>query len=120
MQDRADKIGARWQSRALTSRLAFLSSNRFGPWHVSSAGFPTPTSLASAARIAFFSRVFEKDVDPTATEAKKRAALGGVAQLVRALPCHGRGYGFESRHSRHLFLGMDESPAGAHGLHKER
>ena len=24
----------------------------------------------------------------------------GVAQLVRALPCHGRGYGFESRRSR--------------------
>src|SRR5690349_22524037 len=26
--------------------------------------------------------------------------LGGVAQLVRALPCHGRGRGFESRRSR--------------------
>ena len=26
--------------------------------------------------------------------------FGGVAQLVRALPCHGRGCGFESRHSR--------------------
>src|ERR1700722_18277126 len=25
---------------------------------------------------------------------------GGVAQLVRALPCHGRGRGFESRRSR--------------------
>ena len=31
---------------------------------------------------------------------------GGVAQLVRALPCHGRGYGFEPRRSRHLFLGI--------------
>jgi hypothetical protein len=29
------------------------------------------------------------------------AQSGGVAQLVRALPCHGRGYGFEPRHSRH-------------------
>ena len=28
--------------------------------------------------------------------------LGGVAQLVRALACHARGRGFESRHSRHL------------------
>src|SRR5437899_1412561 len=28
---------------------------------------------------------------------------GGVAQLVRALPCHGRGYGFEPRRSRQLF-----------------
>ena len=28
---------------------------------------------------------------------------GGVAQLVRALPCHGRGRGFESRRSRHHF-----------------
>lgn len=27
-------------------------------------------------------------------------ARGGVAQLVRALPCHGRGRGFESRRSR--------------------
>src|SRR5665213_251761 len=30
-------------------------------------------------------------------------ARGGVAQLVRALPCHGRGRGFESRRSRHSF-----------------
>jgi hypothetical protein len=27
---------------------------------------------------------------------------GGVAQLVRALPCHGRGRGFESRRSRFI------------------
>ena len=30
--------------------------------------------------------------------------VGGVAQLVRALACHARGRGFESRHSRHLSL----------------
>ncbi len=28
-------------------------------------------------------------------------SFGSVAQLVRALPCHGRGCGFESRPSRH-------------------
>jgi len=28
--------------------------------------------------------------------------IGGVAQLVRALACHARGRGFESRHSRHF------------------
>ena len=30
-----------------------------------------------------------------------RFPCGGVAQLVRALPCHGRGYGSEPRRSRH-------------------
>jgi len=34
---------------------------------------------------------------------------GGVAQLVRALPCHGRGYGFEPRHSRHFSRGNRKS-----------
>src|SRR5436190_9873460 len=40
------------------------------------------------------------------------AHCGGVAQLVRALPCHGRGYGFEPRRSRHLsaFSGPSVSP----------
>ncbi len=28
---------------------------------------------------------------------------GLVAQLVRALPCHGRGRGFESRRVRHIY-----------------
>jgi hypothetical protein len=34
-----------------------------------------------------------------------RAALasGDVVQLVRTLPCHGRGRGFESRRPRHSF-----------------
>ena len=26
--------------------------------------------------------------------------------MVRALPCHGRGYGFEPRHSRHFFIAI--------------
>ena len=73
--------------------------NMFGWQHVSSAGFPTPTSLASATRISFlFSLTRHRGFR------KVRLRLsGGVAQLVRALPCHGRGYGFEPRHSRHLF-----------------
>src|SRR6266700_8280380 len=29
--------------------------------------------------------------------------FGDVAQLVRALPCHGRGRGFEPRRPRHTF-----------------
>ena len=33
---------------------------------------------------------------------------GGVAQLVRALPCHGRGCGFESRRSRQHLLAFSD------------
>jgi hypothetical protein len=33
--------------------------------------------------------------------------LGDVAQLVRALPCHGRGRGFEPRRPRHKLLRMN-------------
>jgi hypothetical protein len=35
---------------------------------------------------------------------------GGVAQLVRALPCHGRGRGFESRRSRHSLYVRTPAP----------
>lgn len=35
------------------------------------------------------------------------APNGGVAQLVRALACHARGRGFESRHSRHHFKSIN-------------
>src|SRR4029078_12025200 len=38
---------------------------------------------------------------PAQAEGFAREFRGGVAQLVRALPCHGRGRGFESRRSRH-------------------
>src|SRR5437870_10320337 len=71
----------------------------FGWQHVSSAGFPTPTSLASAARTFFFS--FSLTWRPGSRKVRL-PFNGGVAQLVRALPCHGRGYGFEPRRSRHL------------------
>jgi hypothetical protein len=37
--------------------------------------------------------------------------LGDVAQLVRALPCHGRGRGFEPRRPRHTL----EMTHGAYG-----
>src|SRR5215472_14325006 len=33
----------------------------------------------------------------------RRKRAGDVAQLVRALPCHGRGRGFEPRRPRHTF-----------------
>ena len=33
----------------------------------------------------------------------RRKERGDVAQLVRALPCHGRGRGFEPRRPRHTF-----------------
>ena len=33
----------------------------------------------------------------------RRKESGDVAQLVRALPCHGRGRGFEPRRPRHTF-----------------
>ena len=33
--------------------------------------------------------------------ASRRKESGDVAQLVRALPCHGRGRGFEPRRPRH-------------------
>ena len=32
-------------------------------------------------------------------------SCGTVAQLVRALPCHGKGRGFEPRQFRHFFVG---------------
>src|SRR5580700_7806848 len=35
---------------------------------------------------------------------RHQTPLGDVVQLVRTLPCHGRGRGFESRRPRHSFL----------------
>jgi hypothetical protein len=35
-----------------------------------------------------------------------RSSSGDVVQLVRTLPCHGRGRGFESRRPRHSFQSL--------------
>ena len=53
----------------------------------------------AAARMLFGVALTRADVLRT----KSNASRGGVAQLVRALPCHGRGRGFESLRSRHIF-----------------
>src|SRR6185437_6172741 len=37
---------------------------------------------------------------------KRPSERGDVVQLVRTLPCHGRGRGFESRRPRHSFQGV--------------
>src|SRR5277367_1511838 len=37
-----------------------------------------------------------------------RKQIGDVVQLVRTLPCHGRGRGFESRRPRHSFQSFTE------------
>src|SRR5713101_2885990 len=34
---------------------------------------------------------------------------GDVVQLVRTLPCHGRGRGFESRRPRHIFKHLQQT-----------
>ena len=46
--------------------------------------YPQGAAYLTASQVEGFAREFR----------------GGVAQLVRALPCHGRGRGFESRRSR--------------------
>ena len=45
---------------------------------------------------------------------------GGVAQLVRALACHARGRGFESRHSRHVFNNLALAAIGCFNLAGQR
>ena len=41
---------------------------------------------------------------PLVSPARLFIEAGDVVQLVRTLPCHGRGRGFESRRPRHSFL----------------
>jgi hypothetical protein len=59
-------------------------------WEIGTADAETPQSSKSCdTRLAISVAILGGSPHP-----------GGVAQLVRALPCHGRGRGFESRRSR--------------------
>src|SRR5450631_4340184 len=46
----------------------------------------------------------------------RRKESGDVAQLVRALPCHGRGRGFEPRRPRHETLQRAARLGADHGI----
>jgi hypothetical protein len=52
------------------------------------------SALYANLATALFLRVLRQVVDST---------VGDVVQLVRTLPCHGRGREFESRRPRHFF-----------------
>ena len=44
------------------------------------------------------------------TQYRFARASGDVVQLVRTLPCHGRGREFESRRPRHIFNHLQNNP----------
>ncbi len=72
-----------------------------------------------------FTRFHCSDTHGSLARAAVRAAFcsslrrGDVVQLVRTLPCHGRGRGFESRRPRHSFqkscTDFDDTNGGAKG-----
>jgi hypothetical protein len=59
--------------------------------------FCANSALYAKPANALSSKVFSEVVD---------LASGDVVQLVRTLPCHGRGRGFESRRPRHSFQAL--------------
>ena len=59
---------------------------------------------------------------PTIRELHRFTHRGDVVQLVRTLPCHGRGRGFESRRPRHIFQSLTDAAldgVGSEGFDKE-
>jgi len=58
-------------------------------------------AVSSAVRASRLHREGPRFKSVTAHQVLPHA--GDVVQLVRTLPCHGRGRGFESRRPRHIF-----------------
>ena len=48
----------------------------------------------------------EQELQLAISAVKVASSSGALAQLVRALPCHGRGCGFEPRRLRGFYAGL--------------
>src|SRR6202049_4634453 len=67
------------------------------------------TNNAFSARSEAFTRLsIGVTIDTLPALGCLRNHRGDVVQLVRTLPCHGRGRGFESRRPRHSFQAVTE------------
>src|SRR5215469_15685572 len=63
---------------------------------------------------ALFAKAAEAAIDAGSSELLN-FERGVVVQLVRTLPCHGRGRGFESRRPRHSFEWLTDLPPSRSG-----